>query len=130
MTMALKRLSSKTLQPSVLDRLIDAEPNNRNEAASSRAQSFKEMKDSVRRDLEWLLNTTRSIVEPPSAARELWKSVYCYGLPDITGVGLKSQDERRRLARVVEVASCIFRSRRYCAWSLRLNASSSIPHWS
>jgi type VI secretion system protein ImpF len=109
--MALKRLSSKTLQPSVLDRLIDMEPNNRNEATSSRAQSFKEMKDSVRRDLEWLLNTTRSIVEPPSAARELWKSVYCYGLPDITGVGLKSQDERRRLARVVEVAIADFEPR-------------------
>jgi type VI secretion system protein ImpF len=109
--MALKRLSTRSLQPSILDRLIDLEPNNRNEVASVRAQSFKELKDSVRRDLEWLLNTCRTPVEPPTAARELWKSVYCYGLPDITGVGLKSQDERRRLSRVVEVAIADFEPR-------------------
>lgn len=111
--MALKRSSQRTLLPSVLDRLIDLEPNNRNEASAVRAQSMKELKDSVRRDLEWLLNSCRvpPEAEPPQAARELWKSVYCYGLPDITGMAVRTGEERRRLARAVEIAIADFEPR-------------------
>lgn len=111
--MALKRSSQRTLLPSILDRLIDLEPNNRNEASMVRAQSLKELKDSVRRDLEWLLNSTRipPAAEPPQAARELWQSVYCYGLPDITGMAVRSQQERHRLARAVEIAISDFEPR-------------------
>jgi type VI secretion system protein ImpF len=107
----LKKSSQRTLLPSVLDRLIDLEPNNRNEAPNARSQSLKELKDSVRRDLEWLLNSVRTPHEPPPAARALWKSVYCYGLPDTTGLALKSNEERTRLARVVEVAISDFEPR-------------------
>lgn len=107
----LKRSSARTMLPSVLDRLIDLEPTNRNEATIARAQTLKELKDSVRRDLEWLLNSVRTPHEAPPAFRELWKSVYSYGLPDTTGLALKSSDERNRLARVVEVAIADFEPR-------------------
>ena len=96
---------------SVLDRLIDREPRQLDDSQISRSQSVRQLKAGLRRDLEWLLNTTRPMMEPPTSARELWKSVYVYGLPDITGIGLKSQDERRRLARVVEVAIADFEPR-------------------
>ena len=43
---------------------IDIEPENRMENPLSRAQSVRLLKNSVRRDLEWLLNTRR-IADPP-----------------------------------------------------------------
>lgn len=97
--------------PSVLDRLIDREPTNRNEPNSWRTQSMKELKDSVRRDLEWLLNSRRTPFEPPDSAKELWQSVYCYGLPDTIGLALRSSDDRKRLATVVELAIASFEPR-------------------
>lgn len=97
--------------PSVLDRLIDREPANRNEPQSWRTQSMKELKDSLRRDLEWLLNSRRSPIEPPDSAQELWQSVYCYGLPDTTGLALRSTDDKKRLATVVELAIASFEPR-------------------
>ncbi len=97
--------------PSVLDRLIDRDPTNRNEPTNWRNQSMKELKDSVRRDLEWLLNSRRSPVEPPDSAKELWQSVYCYGLPDTIGLALRSNDDRKRLATVVELAIAAFEPR-------------------
>ena len=45
------------LVPSVLDRLMDCEPDNPREAPKSRHQILRELKQSVRRDLENLLNT-------------------------------------------------------------------------
>jgi len=109
--MALKRASPRIIQPSLLDRLVDLEPGNRYEAQQARAQSLKELKNSVRRDIEWLLNSVRTPHEPPHSARELWRSVYCYGLPDSTGLALKSEDDRMRLSRVVEVAISDFEPR-------------------
>jgi type VI secretion system protein ImpF len=97
--------------PSVLDRLIDQEPTNRNEPDSWRAQSLKELKASVRRDLEWLLNSRRPLLEPPDSAKNLWRSVYAYGLPDTTGLSLRSRDDRHRLATVVEIAVASFEPR-------------------
>ena len=97
-----RRPQERSLKPSLLDRLIDHEPRNRTEAPDRRSQSLNELKDSVRRDLEWLLNSRRCPVEPPPSAKELWRSVYCYGLPDITGVAMSSGEDRNRLARMVE----------------------------
>jgi len=97
--------------PSVLDRLIDYEPANRNEPQSWRTQSLKELKNSVRRDLEWLLNSRRTPEEPPLASKELWRSVYCFGLPDSTGLALRSNEERKRLSYAVEQAVAAFEPR-------------------
>jgi type VI secretion system protein ImpF len=106
-----RKETQPTLLPSVFDRLIDREPANRNEPQSWRAQSVKELKDVVRRDLEWLLNARRTLVEPPPTSKELWKSVYCYGLPDSTGISVRADDERRRLAWAVEQAISFFEPR-------------------
>lgn len=97
--------------PSVLDRLVDDEPANRKEAETARAQSLREMKDSVRRDLEWLLNTRQTPEMPLESASELQRSVYCYGLPDITGMALNTVDARNELARRLELAIGAFEPR-------------------
>ena len=46
------------LQPVLLDRLTDKQPQSRQERAGSFLMSGKLLRDSVLRDLQWLLNTT------------------------------------------------------------------------
>jgi type VI secretion system protein ImpF len=106
-----RKSHERSIKPSLLDRLIDEEPRNRAEAPDRRAQSLKELKDSVRRDLEWLLNSRRPPVEPAPTAKELWRSVYCYGLPDTTGLAVTSAEDRNRMARMVATAVAAFEPR-------------------
>ncbi len=96
---------------SVLDRLIDLAPRNQNEAPLTRSESLRKMRAAVRRDLEWLLNS-RSIASPPDPAlRELNRSLYNYGLPDISSVHLSNPNEQRRLLQLIERAIEIFEPR-------------------
>jgi type VI secretion system protein ImpF len=106
-----KKPNPRGILPSLIDRLIDREPQNRKESQDFRAQSLRELKDSVRRDLEWLLNSRRCPVEVPPSAKELPRSVFCYGLADITGVALSSGEDRARLARSVETVVSVFEPR-------------------
>ena len=88
-----------TITISVLDRLIDAEPDNRLENPLSRAQSVRLLKNSVRRDLEWLLNTRRIGIPPDEGLKEVNRSTYVYGLPDLSAISVGSSGDRNRLVR-------------------------------
>lgn len=94
---------------SVLDRLIDDDPKRSEEAMPTRAQSLRTLKTGLRRDLEWLLNT-RQPVDIPTGT-ELQKSLYVYGLPDISSLGLSNLSDRERLTRAIEVAVARFEPR-------------------
>ncbi len=96
---------------SVFDRLIDDEPKIRAEAPPTRLQSMRVLKAALRRDLEWLLNTRRAIDPPPEGAVELPRSLYNYGLPDITSMNISSIEDREKLAQVMETALAIFEPR-------------------
>src|SRR5947209_3028126 len=96
---------------SVLDRLIDLDPRSSAEIAMGRAESVRAVKSAVRRDLEWLLNTRRIAVEPPEGLRELNRSVYMFGLPDLSSFSLASQNDRQRLLRVLQSAVRLFEPR-------------------
>lgn len=96
---------------SVLDRLIDQDTKVRSEAPQTRLQSMRDLKAAVRRDLEWLLNTRHSLDSPPSGAGELSRSVYNYGLPDVTSMSVSSMDDRKKLVRVMENALAAFEPR-------------------
>jgi type VI secretion system protein ImpF len=96
---------------SLLDRLIDNEPAVRSEAPLSRAQTVRVIKAAVRRDLEWLLNTRRIAVEPPSGLRELQRSVYLYGLPDLSSFSLAAPKDRARLLRMLQTTVNLFEPR-------------------
>ena len=52
---------------SILDRLLDYEPEVSQEAFGSRSRNLRQLKQAVRRDLEWLLNTREYIGEIPPA---------------------------------------------------------------
>ena len=109
--MNMPRETSVQLLPSLVDRLIDHEPKAPSEAPATRSQSLREMKESLRRDLEWLLNSRRTPIEPPSSATEVRRSVFWYGLPDYTAYPLKAETDRRRLARLIETTIASFEPR-------------------
>ena len=92
----------QTVTQSVLDRLIDREPASNSEAAPTRAQSVRQLKVSLRRDLEWLLNSRRTPEAVGGEFEELEKSLYNFGLPDVTTLSWDSSRDRARLARMIE----------------------------
>jgi type VI secretion system protein ImpF len=101
----------RTVQWSVLDRLIDTEPTSTVEAPLTWAQSVRELKRGVRRDLEWLLNTRRIVELAPEGFVELPSSLYHYGLPDITSLPAASAAAQEWLRRQVEEAITLFEPR-------------------
>ena len=94
--------NDQPLLPSVLDRLLDDDPTNNQEAPKARHQVLRELKQSVRRDLENLLNTRwRCMVWPPNLD-EVDLSLINYGIPDFTGANMGAPSERERLRQIVE----------------------------
>jgi type VI secretion system protein ImpF len=99
------------ITPSVLDRLLDFDPRSSTEAPKSRSTSIAELRQSVRRDLEWLLNT-RSMVDPAlTELEETRRSVACFGIPDFTGIAMSGAAEQKRLVASIETAIRTFEPR-------------------
>jgi type VI secretion system protein ImpF len=96
---------------SVLDRLIDQEPERKLEPPLTRARSLRELKAALRRDLEWLLNTRRTIEESPASLKELERSLYNYGLPDVSSLYLRSSNDQNTLLKAIRVAINYFEPR-------------------
>jgi type VI secretion system protein ImpF len=82
------------LAASLLDRLLDANPDLAVDPPKARGQYLREMRDAVRRDIENLLNTRQRCRGWPDGLGELQRSLVNYGIPDFTGMDL-SADERR-----------------------------------
>ena len=74
------------LQPSLLDRLTDNDPEKKQESRDARVLSPSRLRDCVRRDLAWLLNTTHLMsVQDLSEHPQVARSVLNYGMPDMAG---------------------------------------------
>ncbi|BCQ26370.1 type VI secretion system baseplate subunit TssE [Caballeronia sp. NK8] len=77
------------LQPSLLDRLTDFEPHARHESRERRVISARALRDSVQRDIGWLLNASglgeRSNAQGAATLPHVATSVLNYGLPDLAG---------------------------------------------
>ena len=83
------------LQPSLLDRLTDNEPETKVESRAQRVLSLNRLKRSVLRDLAWLLNSGNlSMTEDLSAYPEVESSVVNYGVTDLAGTTATSTDTR------------------------------------
>ncbi len=75
------------LQPSLLDRLTDREPDSNRESRDRRVLSTDKIRESVIRDLGWLLNTGNlGMTEDLELYPEVSASVLNYGAPDLAGV--------------------------------------------
>lgn len=81
--------SRERLQPSLLDRLTDDEPDQQVEARERRVMSMRSLREGVLRDLAWLLNTTNLLsVTERQRLPHLAGSVLNYGMPDMSGASL------------------------------------------
>lgn len=96
---------------SVLDRLLDYEPEMTREAVASRSKNLRELKQSVRRDLEWLLNTRQVAGGIPPDLKETTNSVAAFGLPDFTHLSIDSVGDQKFIKREVEEAIRRFEQR-------------------
>lgn len=77
------------LQPSLLDRLTDDEPDKGVEPRERRVLSIRTLREGVMRDLAWLLNTTNllSVIDTQKLPH-ISNSVINYGMPDISGISV------------------------------------------
>ena len=106
--------SKERLQPSLLDRLTDDEPDQQQESRDQRVLSANRLRECVLRDLGWLFNSTRlpereEVERYPFAAHSLIN----FGLPPLTGATARSVDmealERNLRQTVADFEPRIFR---------------------
>ena len=97
-----KTQEKRRLVGSLMDRL-DGDPS-RGQTRST-GQHLSELKLSVSRDLEELLNTRRRCLEFPPQCRELEGTLIDYGIPDFTGLNMslpaKREETRLEIERVI-----------------------------
>jgi type VI secretion system protein ImpF len=100
------------LLPSILDRLLEDQPEVSREPILDRFQNLRQLKKAVTRDLEALLNTRRELQdEPPPEFAEVRRSLMTYGLPDFTAFSLLNPHDRNRIRRAVEQVIAMFEPR-------------------
>ncbi len=90
--------------PSILDRLLDDAPDLSIDPPRSRPTQVRDALDSLRRDLEALLNTRRRPITPPNALPQLRRSLFSYGTADFIGANLVTIEQRRLFAARLEEA--------------------------
>lgn len=92
----------KELRASILDRLLDDEPHNNLEADARASQRVNDLRRSVKRDLESLLNTRYRMVAPPEAYTQLEQSLLNYGMPDLATVNIISVEKKNAFIKNLE----------------------------
>jgi type VI secretion system protein ImpF len=89
----LKASKRQQLQPSLLDRLTDNEPDKQRESQDKRVISMRRLRQSVLRDLSWLLNTTNlATTEDLAPYPKVAHSVLNYGINELSGQLVSSMD--------------------------------------
>jgi type VI secretion system protein ImpF len=90
------------LQPALLDRLTDDEPEKKMETRDQRVLTLAKLRNCVLRDLTWLLNSVHlAATEDLTELPEVERSVVNYGIPSFAGgsvgqFGMKSMEESIR----------------------------------
>ena len=88
-------LPQDRLQPSLLDRLIDEEPEKRSEPPERRVLTLSRLREFTLRDLNWLFNATQmSSSEELEAYPLVASSTINYGLPGFSGMTVSGMDIR------------------------------------
>lgn len=99
-------LPSERLQPCLLDRLTDENPELKKEGREQRVVSLRKYREAVLRDISWLLNAKNiASLQDLSDFPEVSRSVLNYGMPDVAGMtvsGLDPEDIELVLRTAVE----------------------------
>jgi type VI secretion system protein ImpF len=90
----------EVLRHSIIDRL--GRGGDRPRAGGDLRIGVAELKQAVRRDIEWLLNTRRPLLPEVERLPEARTSILAYGLPDVTQFTGSSQTDRQRLSAQIE----------------------------
>ena len=90
------------VQLPLLDRLIDDTPDSPRDPPMAAAEAMHHLRQSVRRELEALLNARRRWRSPPRELTELPNSPIGYGIPDFAAGVFNNQGERDRLRLEIE----------------------------
>lgn len=94
---------SEKLQPCLLDRLTDDEPNRKKESRNQRVMTMRRYRQAVLRDLGWLLNTCAHIEQDGlDKFEEVASSVLNFGVHDITGMTAASRSVEQMRYQLVE----------------------------
>lgn len=94
---------------SLKDRLLGTSEGS--EGFQGRVDGVRELAQSVERDLIDLLNARNSFQDLSEEYVEARRSVICYGLPDFTGLDIRSVRDQGRLVRMIEAAIRAFEPR-------------------
>lgn len=101
--MAKDDVFSDRAQPSVLDRLIDKE--------SQRGYDPNRLTETIRRDLENLLNTRLTCIDLRPEFAEVQHSILNYGIPDLSSFDHLTVDQNETLLKVIEAQIAAFEPR-------------------
>ncbi len=89
----------QAIMPTILDRLIDPESGG---TIGRFGYDVNHMIDSVRRDVEDLLNTRQTHHEIDERYQEVRRSIAAYGLPDLVSLNSITPQQREQIARMIE----------------------------
>jgi len=96
---------------SLVDRLLDQEPDSQVDVPVSSWEQFREYKAALCRDLSALLNTRRAEKDFDPLYEESTNSLLSFGITDFTSYNLKSSDEQEQVRRSMERAIRLFEPR-------------------
>lgn len=103
--------SDSQVQLSLLDRLIDNQPDSARDPPVTGRQSIAQVRSAVRRDLEALLNARARYRGWPESLGEIGRSIVSYGLPDRAVAAMGGGSWRERLRKSIEDAIRAFEPR-------------------
>lgn len=99
---------NKGFEPSLFDKLFDDQP----VGAVRRRLSLEQLKDSVARDLEALLNTRMALDDEAAESLPLvGRSIASFGLSDFAGLSLANVHHRRLICASIQTAIAIHEPR-------------------
>ena len=93
----------------LFDRLVDHDPRLRHELRPTRTLDRRGLRESVRRELEQLLNTRCPFPAHRLPIRE--RSVIDYGIPDFSNYAARNFEDRKRLADVLARTISVYEPR-------------------
>lgn len=115
---------NERLQPSLLDRLTDERPFEKEEPRSQRVISLARLRKLVRRDMAWLLNAgNMESLADLGAYPAVRNSVLNYGIPDLSGL-MVSALSKEDIERMIKNALLVYEPR-ILANTLRVRADIS-----
>jgi type VI secretion system protein ImpF len=99
---AASRRGGRAAQASLLDRLIDADPEQLHDAPVSATETVSQLRRSVHRDVEALLNARRPWRSVPDSFPVLRLSPLGFGIPDFTAGAFNDRRQREILRAEIE----------------------------